>query len=451
MRTITFFILLLLVFSCFSAESAEYELFKEILGIPLNSSRQSLAVDNDGMLWVCSGGLVFRHDVANWEDFTEISGGAALVSASSDGVMWFADDEHLSRFDGTEWTYFPKDIGLPEYVNAISAGPDNILWLVLYDIPDEPMTIDPAILTIAKFDGEKLVKYREGLLQNHISRITATSDGGVWIVYHNFFDAWDCNGDSCPKGTSYFDGTTFHHFTGENGLPLSELGYTDVRWIVQNPEDGNIYASCNNDLYKYSNGSWSQISSIWSSGMLVNGNNGELWCGYFGLLKGSGLLSLNFNDDEWIDYNASEISSMVFDELEWPFSNTMAVTPDGMIWIGFNVRSGTNGGVLRIDPSTLNSTNVESEKPTAFLNKISSYPNPFNPTTTLTYSIAQQSHVTLNVYSITGRKVATLVGSYMSAGEHSVQFDGTGLASGVYFYWFKSEGFEKTGRMLLVK
>jgi len=59
--------------------------------------------------------------------------------------------------------------------------------------------------------------------------------------------------------------------------------------------------------------------------------------------------------------------------------------------------------------------------------------------------------VKLDVYSITGQKVATLVDGIMDAGEHSARFDGSNFASGMYFYRFTSKGFEKTGRMILVK
>jgi tetratricopeptide (TPR) repeat protein len=82
---------------------------------------------------------------------------------------------------------------------------------------------------------------------------------------------------------------------------------------------------------------------------------------------------------------------------------------------------------------------------------ISPSPNPFNPATTLSYSLANPGHVSLSVYSMTGQKVATLVDSYMSAGAHSALFDGRGLASGVYFYRFEAEGVQKTGRMTLIK
>ena len=78
-------------------------------------------------------------------------------------------------------------------------------------------------------------------------------------------------------------------------------------------------------------------------------------------------------------------------------------------------------------------------------------PNPFNPITTIKYSIANPSHVKLAVYSITGQKVATLVDGSVSAGEHSVRFDGSNLASGIYLYRFTSKEYKKTDKMILMK
>jgi photosystem II stability/assembly factor-like uncharacterized protein len=79
------------------------------------------------------------------------------------------------------------------------------------------------------------------------------------------------------------------------------------------------------------------------------------------------------------------------------------------------------------------------------------HPNPFNPSTTLSYFLPKTSNVKLYVYNSNGQKVATLVDSHMSAGEHSAKFDGRGLASGMYFYRFEAGGFEKSGKMILVK
>lgn len=79
------------------------------------------------------------------------------------------------------------------------------------------------------------------------------------------------------------------------------------------------------------------------------------------------------------------------------------------------------------------------------------YPNPFNPLTTISYSINNPSHVRLSIYSITGQKVATLMNGLVSAGVQSATFDGSQFTSGVYFYRFESAGLNKSGKMLLLK
>jgi len=104
-------------------------------------------------------------------------------------------------------------------------------------------------------------------------------------------------------------------------------------------------------------------------------------------------------------------------------------------------------------PSDGEEPQPEPEKPAS--EEIQEYvtinPNPSNPRTTINYSIKIPSHVKLVVYSITGQKVATLIDSHMSAGSHSVIFDGSDLGNGIYLYRLKSKGFTKTGKMLLMK
>lgn len=78
-------------------------------------------------------------------------------------------------------------------------------------------------------------------------------------------------------------------------------------------------------------------------------------------------------------------------------------------------------------------------------------PNPFNPSTTIAFNLARAGRVTLNVYSITGQKVATLVGAPVSSGAHTAVFDGSGYASGMYFYRLTAGGKIYTGKMLFMK
>ncbi len=84
------------------------------------------------------------------------------------------------------------------------------------------------------------------------------------------------------------------------------------------------------------------------------------------------------------------------------------------------------------------------------------FPNPFNPTTTISYELSANSYATLRVYDILGRVEVTLVNSTQTQGEHSVYFDGSKIASGVYLYRLdavRSDGerFSATKKMVLMK
>ncbi|RMD88645.1 MAG: T9SS C-terminal target domain-containing protein [Calditrichaeota bacterium] len=79
------------------------------------------------------------------------------------------------------------------------------------------------------------------------------------------------------------------------------------------------------------------------------------------------------------------------------------------------------------------------------------YPNPFNPSTTIRFALPKRSHVSLKLYDLLGREVATLVDEEHEPGEYKVVFEAHGLPSGVYFYRIEAEGFVKTRKLMLLK
>lgn len=79
------------------------------------------------------------------------------------------------------------------------------------------------------------------------------------------------------------------------------------------------------------------------------------------------------------------------------------------------------------------------------------YPNPFNPSTTICFSLPQRAHVTLKVFDVAGREVATLVEGEMVAGNHAVGFEAANLPSGVYFYEIKAGNFRQQKKMIVLE
>lgn len=82
---------------------------------------------------------------------------------------------------------------------------------------------------------------------------------------------------------------------------------------------------------------------------------------------------------------------------------------------------------------------------------ISNYPNPFNPSTTISYQIPSAGFVTLKVYDILGKEVADLINENKSAGYYNVSFNAGNLPSGIYIYTIQTNGFVQSKKMLFLK
>ncbi len=79
------------------------------------------------------------------------------------------------------------------------------------------------------------------------------------------------------------------------------------------------------------------------------------------------------------------------------------------------------------------------------------YPNPFNPVTKISYSIPKSGFVSLKIYDVLGKEISTLVNNEMKAGIHEIEFNGSNLASGVYYYQLRSGNFSETKKFVLIK
>lgn len=120
---------------------------------------------------------------------------------------------------------------------------------------------------------------------------------------------------------------------------------------------------------------------------------------------------------------------------------------------GFMV--GTNGAILKTTNGggvISNVFNLNQSSPEYFSLQ-QNYPNPFNPSTKINYDLKNSSFITLKVYDIMGREIATLVKQAQQAGSYSIDFksDKYGLSSGIYFYILRTDNFSQTRKMILTK
>lgn len=106
--------------------------------------------------------------------------------------------------------------------------------------------------------------------------------------------------------------------------------------------------------------------------------------------------------------------------------------------------------IFKVQVGDVGITNISSIVDSYELSQ--NYPNPFNPNTNINFSIPKSERVSLKVYDVLGNEVASLVNNELiSAGKYRVDFNGSGLSSGIYYYSIKTESFIDTKKMILVK
>ncbi|MBK7254404.1 MAG: SBBP repeat-containing protein [Ignavibacteria bacterium] len=124
-------------------------------------------------------------------------------------------------------------------------------------------------------------------------------------------------------------------------------------------------------------------------------------------------------------------------------SGSIYVSGEGELSLGYT-------GIVSVKYSTI--TGILSERINEFGSyELYNYPNPFNPSTKISYELRVTNYVSLKVYDVLGNEIAILVKEKQNAGRYSVNFNGANLSSGIYFYRFESNGIVLTGRMLLIK
>jgi photosystem II stability/assembly factor-like uncharacterized protein len=195
-----------------------------------------------------------------------------------------------------------------------------------------------------------------------------------------------------------------------------------------------------------------------SSGMIKSNDGGVTWNRiYSDSLNFDRNIYLNTGNSSYI-YVSTENSGIIHSTdggQNWnyynnglPYTDVFCVTSSNShpYKLFASVRS---GGIYKVN-QTVTSVNSQSSKYYSF-SLGQNYPNPFNPSTIINYSIPKSGLVSIKIYDLLGKEIKTLVSEEKSAGNYSVQFNGSNLSSGIYFYRMQSGNHMQTKKLILLK
>ncbi len=388
----------------------------------------AIAIEGD-YIWCATDGGIVRWNMrdGSYVIYTPSDGLSSyfVISCAADrkGVKWFAYAEKhtgggggVTSFDDETWlTYTPENSGLSgAAVMSIAVDNDNVKWFGADDGG------------ISSFDDTIWTNY------------TPYSSNPVPPAYSVKVTAIAVDNDNVKWfGTelgsiSSFDGIQWIYYPNEFGMIWTiEVDLYNTKWFVP------FIAY----LWRFDGETWEKIDNaprnIYS---IATDKSNNLWCGTLGVSVYDGAQWTNYTKEDGLLENVVNAIAIDDNNVKWIGTTKGLQSYDGEEWISY-----------RIETSLIDS----ADDPNEFI-IMSNHPNPFNPSTTITFTLPSSGFTSLVIYNIMGQEVRELVSETVMPGVHSVTWDGKDgignpVSSGVYISRLKMGGHIATGRMLLMK
>jgi ligand-binding sensor domain-containing protein len=277
---------------------------------------RSLAMGNDGRLWIASDDGLYSFDRNAWTHYTTADGLAdnavRQILFDSDGKMWLATMGGVTSFDGKIFKSYHVSDGLAsDNVNAVEVDKNGRKWFATEN-------------GVSCFDGNGWISYREidGLISSKVSGVTVDSDNRIWLCHKNF-----------DKGVTCLNGKEVTWYTIWN----SKIPSNHVESIACD-RDGILWFATDKGVARYDGSSWKLFTTIDGlaqnqvSGIYVDDQNGK-WFVYNSNFS-SGVT--RFDGTSWKTYTTE-------DGLRNNVVRSVTKDADGSVWLGIN------GGVELFD------------------------------------------------------------------------------------------------------
>jgi hypothetical protein len=316
---------------------------------------------------------------------------------------------------------------------------------------------------------------------NYITGFKSTDNGVTFgsaiTLFTPFVSGVDTIGAFFGQDLAFKPGTTDYYFAYN-----TNNGYYkgSALWISKNAGTAYKIADSNNvpNTTYLPSGGWAGITGIDHPSIGWSADGNVLYCAYSVATADTGLRGWNTRD--------IFLSCSTNDGVTWRTPIRVTNTPlidEGYVSIS-RVNPGNSPTTYAVHmvymkdpgdgPSSFNGTGTtlpatrnweiyrKISQPTVGIEIVSTevpqkyslsqnYPNPFNPVTNIKFDITKKGFVSLKIFDLSGKEISSLVNEVLSTGSYQFSFDGSNLASGVYFYSIKSGDFRETKKMMLIK
>ena len=330
---------------------------------------------------------------------------------------WICTGSGLVKFDGNNWKVFTEsNSGLPyDLITTIAIDKSGNKWIGTFNDSG-------GYGLLVMFDDSTWNIY--SYFRYDYSSIVIDDNDNKWIGTNN-------------NGLVKFDGNTWTVYnTSNSGLPYNGINSIAI------DDNSTKWIATWNGLAKFNGSDWTVYNTA-NSGLPANGIHS---------------ISIDNMDNKWI---GTESGLVKFDGINWTvyadsnsglpgnYIGCVNIDDSGNKWIG-TLDNGLvvykGGGIVSVHQNNLN---ISSTPQKTRLNQ--NYPNPFNPSTTIEFTLPKSEFVELKVYNILGKEVVTLVSNKLNQGNHTYQFDGKNLASGIYYYQLTAGNYRQVKKMIFLK
>ncbi len=246
---------------------------------------------------------------------------------------------------------------------------------------------------------------------------------GLWIEgteINQSFASWDSYEGTGWSGANVTLRTDGYGHGDDNYIGPSDDGLNNPSTVITpklvNPTHVSFYYGIYN------------IGDSWTGKVLLSRDGGVTWCDTLGTVDAP-------------------------ENFDWAYAD-YEIEKEGDLYVGIVVDGSVSGGMFIDDfkaDADGRAVATDDEKLPLEFNLSQNYPNPFNPTTNIKLVLPKAEKVKMVVYNLTGQKVATIKNETMKAGYHTINFDGSRLSSGVYFYKVKAGSYNAVKKMTILK